>query len=42
MDADFSTRNGSLAIKKTLTIPKWLDDLVEEQYVNGSQVLQDA
>lgn len=28
------------AIKKTLTIPKWLNDLAEERKVNFSQVLQ--
>lgn len=28
------------AVKKTLTIPKWLNDLAEEQGVNFSQVLQ--
>ena len=30
------------AIKKTLTIPKWLDDLAQEHNVNFSHVLQDA
>lgn len=30
------------AVKKTLTIPKWLNDLAERQNVNFSQVLQDA
>lgn len=30
------------AIKKTLTIPKWLDDLAQEQNVNFSHVLQNA
>jgi hypothetical protein len=30
------------AIKKTLTIPKWLDELATEQSVNFSQTLQDA
>lgn len=29
-------------MKKTLTIPKWIDDLAEENYINFSQVLQDA
>lgn len=28
------------AVKKTLTIPKWLNDLAEEKGVNFSQVLQ--
>ncbi|OPX90164.1 MAG: hypothetical protein A4E53_01050 [Pelotomaculum sp. PtaB.Bin104] len=30
------------AVKKTLTIPKWLNDLAEREKVNFSQVLQDA
>jgi hypothetical protein len=30
------------AIKKTLTIPKWLNDLAEENRVNFSHILQDA
>jgi len=30
------------AIKKTLTIPKWLDDLAVERRVNFSHVLQEA
>jgi len=32
----------SKSIKKTLTIPKWLNDLAEEKKVNFSQVLQNA
>ncbi|RXT00967.1 type II toxin-antitoxin system HicB family antitoxin [Ammoniphilus sp. CFH 90114] len=30
------------AVKKTLTIPKWLDDLAQENNVNFSHLLQDA
>ncbi|MCX7904118.1 MAG: type II toxin-antitoxin system HicB family antitoxin [Caloramator sp.] len=30
------------AIKKTLTIPKWLNDIAEQKKVNFSQVLQRA
>lgn len=30
------------AVKKTLTIPKWLNDLAEERKVNFSRVLQNA
>ena len=30
------------AIKKTLTIPKWLNDLGEDKKVNFSQILQNA
>jgi len=29
-------------MKKTLTIPKWINDLAEENNINFSQVLQDA
>jgi predicted RNase H-like HicB family nuclease len=30
------------AVKKTLTIPQWLDDLAKEHKVNYSQLLQEA
>ncbi|GGG01352.1 hypothetical protein [Paenibacillus aceti] len=30
------------AVKKTLTIPKWLDDIAAENKVNYSHILQDA
>jgi predicted RNase H-like HicB family nuclease len=30
------------SIKKTLTIPKWLNDAAEENHINFSQILQDA
>ncbi|HEU4964533.1 MAG TPA: type II toxin-antitoxin system HicB family antitoxin [Bacilli bacterium] len=30
------------AVNKTLTIPKWLDDLAKERKVNFSRILQDA
>ena len=30
------------SVKKTLTIPKWLNDLAEENNVNFSQLLQVA
>ncbi|HHY74056.1 MAG TPA: type II toxin-antitoxin system HicB family antitoxin [Bacillus bacterium] len=30
------------AVKKTLTIPKWLDDLAQDHNVNFSHILQDA
>lgn len=33
---------GNKAIKKTLTIPKWLNDIAEKNKVNFSQVLQSA
>ena len=30
------------AVKKTLTIPKWLDDMAQEHKVNFSDLLQNA
>ena len=30
------------AVKKTLTIPKWLNDLAEDKHVNFSHILQEA
>lgn len=30
------------AVKKTLTIPKWLNDLADEHNINFSQLLQDS
>ncbi|MGB8956234.1 MAG: hypothetical protein WCC10_12750, partial [Tumebacillaceae bacterium] len=30
------------AVKKTLTIPQWLNDIAEENKINFSQILQDA
>jgi len=38
----FRSRMANKAVKKTLTIPKWLDDLAAEANVNYSQTLQDA
>ena len=35
-------RNGSKSVKKTLTIPEWLNILAEEKNINFSQVLQNA
>ena len=32
----------NIAVKKTLTIPKWINDLAEKNHVNFSQVLQTA
>lgn len=32
----------SKAIKKTLTVPKWLNDEAERQHLNFSQVLQEG
>ncbi|ACL19503.1 protein of unknown function UPF0150 [Desulfitobacterium hafniense DCB-2] len=38
----FRDKMENKAIKKTLTIPKWLNDIAEEKQVNFSRVLQDA
>ncbi|WP_310192135.1 type II toxin-antitoxin system HicB family antitoxin [Bacillus sp. 3255] len=38
----FRDKMANRAVKKTLTIPKWLDDLAAEQKVNYSHILQDA
>ena len=35
-------REDSKAVKKTLTIPNWLDELAKERNINFSQVLQDG
>ncbi|WP_018884751.1 type II toxin-antitoxin system HicB family antitoxin [Paenibacillus massiliensis] len=32
----------SKAVKKTLTVPKWLNDAAEEQHLNFSQVLHEG
>ncbi|MEW9702364.1 type II toxin-antitoxin system HicB family antitoxin [Paenibacillus sp. SI8] len=38
----FRDKMANRAVKKTLTIPKWLDDIAAEQNVNYSHILQDA
>ncbi|OME86897.1 pilus assembly protein HicB [Paenibacillus sp. FSL A5-0031] len=38
----FRDKVAEQAVKKTLTIPKWLDDLATDQKVNFSRVLQDG
>ncbi len=35
-------REESRSVKKTLTIPNWLDELAKERNINFSQVLQDG
>ena len=32
----------SRAVKKTLTVPKWLNDAAEHEHLNFSQILQDG
>lgn len=39
---DYSKKHGNKAVKKTLTIPAWLNSIAEEKNVNFSQVLQNA
>lgn len=39
---EYSKRHGNKAVKKTLTIPAWLNSFAEEKNVNFSQVLQKA
>ena len=38
----FYKKYNNKAVKKTLTIPKWLNELAEENGINFSQVLQEA
>ncbi len=40
--APYRDRMQNRAVKKTLTIPKWLDDLAAEHRVNYSLILQEA
>ena len=39
---EYCKRNNSKAVKKTLTIPEWLNEAAMQMNVNFSQVLQDA
>lgn len=39
---EYRRKNNSKAIKKTLTIPCWLNNLSEKNNINFSQVLQEA
>ncbi len=39
---EYSLKHGNRAVKKTLTIPAWLNTIAEENNVNFSQVLQKA
>lgn len=38
----YRERMANRAVNKTLTIPKWLNELAEQQRVNFSQILQNA
>ena len=39
---EYARMHNSRAVKKTLTIPQWLNDIAIRQDVNFSQVLQEA
>ena len=39
---EYYKKHSNKAVKKTLTIPEWLNALAESQNVNFSQVLQEA
>lgn len=39
---DYLKRNDTRAVKKTLTIPSWLNSMAEEHHINFSSVLQSA
>lgn len=41
-ELDYRRRNDSRAVKKTLTIPSWLNYMAEKENVNFSQELQNA
>ena len=40
--AEYRRKHCSRAVKKTLSIPEWLNDIAVRQNVNFSQVLQEA
>lgn len=39
---EYQRRNNNKAVKKTLSIPEWLNELAMAKGINFSQVLQDA
>lgn len=39
---DYKKKHNSKAVKKTLTIPSWLNEAAEEKHINFSSVLQQA
>ena len=38
----YNRKHNSKAVKKTLTIPSWLNEAAEERHINFSSVLQEA
>lgn len=41
-DVEYLKRNSSKSVKKTLTIPEWLNQAAEKQHINFSGVLKEA
>lgn len=41
-ETEYLKKNRSKSVKKTLTIPEWLNDEAEKQHVNFSGILQEA
>lgn len=41
-DIEYKKKHSSKSIKKTLTIPEWLNQEAEKQHINFSGVLQEA
>lgn len=41
-EKEYLKKNRSKSVKKTLTIPEWLNDEAEKQHVNFSGILQEA
>lgn len=39
---DYRRRHGSKAVKKTLSIPEWLNEAAMKENINFSQILQEA
>lgn len=39
---DYAKKHGSKAVKKTLTVPQWLNTIAEREGINFSNVLQTA
>lgn len=39
---EYSKKYGNKAVKKTLTIPAWLNTIAERENINFSQILQDG
>lgn len=41
-DLEYRKKHSAKSVKKTLTLPEWLNIAAKEQHVNFSKVLQDA